>query len=269
MLPLLGTIKKTSLRAYSNVRSAGVNAITIREEDKLERVVMTDGNSEVIIGTTKGQAIRFEEGKVRSMGRTATGVRGVTLQGDDDHVVGIISATEENRATGTMLVLSENGYGKRTFIDDPETGDPIYRRTNRGGKGVRTMSVTEKTGKLVALRYVTDNDDVMIITKNGITIRMAVEDISTLGRNTQGVKLIKIGNKDSIAALAIVKDGKAEREEIERLDALEAAEEDAEGAESSEGSPANDSGEDSADASSDTSASDDTSQDNSEGEETA
>ena len=127
------------------------------------------------------------------------------------------------------------------------------------------MSVTEKTGKLVALRYVTDNDDVMIITKNGITIRMAVEDISTLGRNTQGVKLIKIGNKDSIAALAIVKDGKAEREEIERLDALAAAEEDAEGAESSEGSPANDS----ADASSDTSASDDTSQDNSEGEETA
>ena len=132
------------------------------------------------------------------------------------------------------------------------------------------MSVTEKTGKLVALRYVTDNDDVMIITKNGITIRMAVEDISTLGRNTQGVKLIKIGNKDSIAALAIVKDGKAEREEIERLDALEAAEKDVEGAvESSEGSPANDSGEDSADASSDTSASDDTSQGNSEEEETA
>ena len=131
------------------------------------------------------------------------------------------------------------------------------------------MSVTEKTGKLVALRYVTDNDDVMIITKNGIAIRMAVEDISTLGRNTQGVKLIKIGNKDSIAALAIVKDGKAEREEIERLDALEAAEEDAEGADSNEGSPANEPGEDSADASGDISASDDTSQDNSEGEETA
>lgn len=170
-----------------------------------------------------------------------------------------------------MLVLSENGYGKRTFIDDPETGDPIYRRTNRGGKGVRTMSVTEKTGKLVALRYVTDNDDVMIITKNGITIRMAVEDISTLGRNTQGVRLIKIGNKDSIAALAIVKDGKAEREEIERLDALEAAEEGAEGAEgteSNEGSPANESGEDSAKASDKNSASDDTNQDNSEGEET-
>lgn len=268
----LGTIKKTSLRAYSNVRSAGVNAITIREEDKLERVVMTDGNSEVIIGSTKGQAIRFEEGKVRSMGRTATGVRGISLQGTEDHVVGIISATEENRATGTMLVLSENGYGKRTFIDDPETGDPIYRRTNRGGKGVRTMSVTEKTGKLVALRYVTDMDDVMIITKNGITIRMAVEDISTLGRNTQGVRLIKIGTKDSIAALAIVKDGKAEREEMERLDALEAAEEDVEGAEggeSNDGSPAdNASSEDSTEISDDSSASDDTSQDNSEGEET-
>ena len=135
------------------------------------------------------------------------------------------------------------------------------------------MSVTEKTGKLVALRYVTDNDDVMIITKNGITIRMAVEDISTLGRNTQGVRLIKIGNKDSIAALAIVRDGKAEREEIERLDALEAAQEGMEGAEgeeSNEGSPVdNNSGDDSADSSVDTSASDDTNQDNSEGEEKA
>ena len=209
-----GTVKKTSVREYSRKRSNGVNAITIKESDELLKVALTDGDSEVILGTKGGQAIRFSEEKVRSMGRNAAGVRGIKFKTAGDEVIGMVSIAKEDKES-TILVLSENGYGKRTYLDEPETGEPVYRVTNRGGKGVRTLKVTEKTGSLVALRDVTDNDDLMIINKSGITIRMAIEDISTLGRATQGVKLITLKGKDQIAAIAVIKDGKVMREEAE------------------------------------------------------
>ena len=194
-----GTIKKTSLEAYSRPRSNGINAININEGDQLLEACMTNGSSEIVMALRSGRAIRFNESKVRPMGRTATGVRGVTLAGEKDEVVGMISI---NDPEVTVLVVSENGYGKRTDIED-------YRVTNRGGKGVKTLNVTEKTGELVSIKDVTDADDLMIINKSGIVIRIGVADLRVMGRATQGVRLITFKGKDSIASVA-----KVPREEL-------------------------------------------------------
>jgi len=187
-----GVIKKTSLEAYSRPRQNGINAITIREGDTLLEARLTDGNNEVILAKKSGRAIRFNEEKVRSMGRNAAGVRGVTLADSKDEVIGMI-CLESNEYS--VLVVSEKGYGKRSNVDD-------YRITNRGGKGVKTLNITEKTGSLIAIKHVTDKDDLMIINKSGIAIRMAVEDMRVMGRATQGVRLIKLNEGDGIAAVA-------------------------------------------------------------------
>lgn len=189
-----GTIKKTSLEAYSRPRANGINAININEGDQLLEACLTNGESEIVMALRSGRAIRFNESTVRPMGRTATGVRGVTLAHDKDEVVGMISI---NNQDATVLVVSENGYGKRTDIED-------YRVTNRGGKGVKTINVTEKTGELVAIKDVTDNDDLMIINKSGIVIRIGVSDLRVMGRATQGVRLITLKGEDSIASIAKV-----------------------------------------------------------------
>ena len=187
-----GTIKKTSLEAYSRPRANGINAININEGDTLLEANLTSGSSEIVMALKSGRAIRFNESTVRPMGRTATGVRGITLENDQDEVVGMISIDDPET---TVLVVSEKGYGKRTDIDD-------YRVTNRGGKGVKTISITEKTGKLVAIKGVTDNEDLMIINKSGIIIRIAVSELRTMGRATQGVRLITLKGDDEIASVA-------------------------------------------------------------------
>ncbi|WP_435132816.1 DNA gyrase subunit A [Formosa sp. A9] len=197
-----GQVKKTSLEQYSRPRTNGINAITIKEDDELLEAKLTTGNSQVMLALKSGKAIRFEEAKTRPMGRSASGVRGITLASEDDEVIGMIAI--ENPQEESVLVVSENGYGKRTYIDDPEDGEPVYRVTNRGGKGVKTISITEKTGKLVAIKSVADTDDLMIINKSGIAIRIAVQDLRVMGRATQGVKLINLKNSDSIAAVAKV-----------------------------------------------------------------
>ena len=189
-----GQVKKTSLEQYSRPRTNGINAITIREDDELLEAKLTTGDSQVMLAVQSGKAIRFEEEKTRPMGRNASGVRGITLAGPDDEVVGMIAV---NDFSTDILVVSENGYGKRSSLED-------YRITNRGGKGVKTISITEKTGKLVAIKNVSDADDLMIINKSGIAIRMAVEDLRVMGRATQGVRLIKVREDDSIAAVAKV-----------------------------------------------------------------
>ena len=203
-----GIIKKTSLEAYSRPRTNGINAIGIREGDELLEAKLTNGESEILMAIKSGRAIRFNESKVRSMGRTASGVRGITLS-EGDEVIGMVCAQDFSR---TIMVVSENGYGKRTLLNDPETNEPIYRVTNRGGKGVKTLNVTEKTGNLIAIKSVTDEDDLMIINKSGLTIRMHVADIRSQGRATQGVKLINLKGKDQIAAVAKVE--KDDHEEI-------------------------------------------------------
>ena len=189
-----GIIKKTTLEAYSRPRQNGVNAITIKEGDQLLEARLTNGNSEVMIAVRSGKAIRFNESIVRPIGRTASGVRGVTLGGKDDEVIGMICVQDEHE---DILVVSENGYGKRSKIDD-------YRITNRGGKGVKTINVTEKTGQLIAIKNVSDDDDLMIITQNGLTIRLAVSSISLLRRATQGVRVINLKDDDRIASVARV-----------------------------------------------------------------
>ena len=209
-----GIIKKTSLEAYSRPRTNGINAIGIREGDELLEAKLTNGESEILMAINSGRAIRFNESKVRSMGRTASGVRGITMVGDDQ-VIGMVCAQDFSR---TIMVVSENGYGKRTMLNDPETNEPIYRITNRGGKGVKTLNVTDKTGNLIAIKSVTDDDDLMIINKSGLTIRMHVADIRTQGRATQGVKLINLKGKDQIAAVAKVE---KDEEEIESNDIVE------------------------------------------------
>jgi len=198
-----GTIKKTSLEAYSRPRANGINAININEGDQLLEACLTDGNSEIVMALRSGRAIRFNESTVRPMGRTATGVRGVTLAGPDDEVVGMISV---NNSDITVLVVSEKGYGKRTDIED-------YRVTNRGGKGVKTINVTDKTGNLVAIKDVTDNDDLMIINKSGIVIRIAVSELRVMGRATQGVRLISLKGEDEIASVTKVEHEEEENEE--------------------------------------------------------
>ena len=197
-----GQVKKTALEQYSRPRTNGINAITIKDNDELLEAKLTTGNSQVMLALKSGKAIRFEEAKTRPMGRSASGVRGITLANDKDEVIGMV--TIENPQEETVLVVSENGYGKRTFIDDPKDGEAVYRITNRGGKGVKTISITEKTGNLVAIKSVTDNDDLMIINKSGIAIRLTIKNLRTMGRTTQGVKLINLKTNDSIAAVAKV-----------------------------------------------------------------
>lgn len=211
-----GVIKKTSLEAYSRPRSNGVNAITIREDDKVIQVRLTDGDSEVVMANRNGRAIRFHESKVREMGRTATGVKGMQLDEDgDDEVVGMICVKKDSGES--ILVVSQQGYGKRTLLDD-ENGEPIYRITNRGAKGVKTLNVTDKTGKLVAIKSVTDEHDLIIINKSGITIRLRMEDVRVMGRATQGVRLINLEKRnDEIASVCKVLSEK-EEESVETAD---------------------------------------------------
>ncbi|TDN87937.1 DNA gyrase subunit A [Salegentibacter sp. 24] len=189
-----GQVKKTSLEQYSRPRTNGINAITIREDDELLEAKLTNGDSQVMLAVRSGKAIRFEEGKTRPMGRNASGVRGITLADDKDEVVGMISVEDFN---SDILVVSENGYGKRSSLED-------YRITNRGGKGVKTISITEKTGSLVAIKNVSDEEDIMIINKSGIVIRMEVSNLRVMGRATQGVRLINLKGNDAIAAVAKV-----------------------------------------------------------------
>ena len=203
-----GTIKKTTLKAYSNVRAGGVNAIDIREGDELVQVCLTDAESHIVIATKNGKAIRFpnDNDTLRAVGRVASGVRGVTLENEEDEVVGMI-AVHPNNKEETVLVLSEKGFGKRSYIDDPETGEAEYRITNRGGKGVKTINVTDKTGGLISILNVTNDDHVMIINKSGIAIRMAVEQLRVIGRAAQGVRLIRLDEDDAIAAIAKIEKG--------------------------------------------------------------
>ena len=196
-----GVIKKTSLEAYSRPRSNGINAIGIRENDELLEAKLTNGNNEIVLATSDGRAIRFNESTVRPMGRNASGVRGVNLSSDQECVIGMICVED---IFSTILVVSEKGYGKRTFLNDPEDKEPVYRITNRGGKGVKTLNITEKTGKLLSIQNVFDEDDLMIITKSGVTIRMHIDTLRTMGRAAQGVKLINLKAKAEIAAIARV-----------------------------------------------------------------
>ena len=193
-----GVIKKTLLEAYSRPRQNGVNAITIREDDKVISVRLTDGDQHIILANRNGRAIRFEETDVRPMGRTAAGVKGMTLDDDgDDKVIGMICMKPESE--DTILVVSEQGYGKRTLLND-EDGEPVYRITRRGGKGVKTLNITDKTGKLIAIKSVTDDNDLMIINKSGITIRMKISDLRIMGRATQGVRLINLEKRNDVIA---------------------------------------------------------------------
>ena len=189
-----GQVKKTSLEQYSRPRANGINAITVKEGDELLEAKLTNGESEILLAVKTGKAIRFEEGKTRPMGRNASGVRGITLNGPDDEVIGMVSVSDSST---DILVVSSNGYGKRSSLDD-------YRTTNRGGKGVKTLSITDKTGELVAIKNVSDENDLMIINKSGIAIRMGVDTLRVMGRATQGVKLISLKGEDSIAAVAKV-----------------------------------------------------------------
>ncbi len=203
-----GIIKKTSLEAYSHPRTAGVNAVNLREGDELVEALLTNGNEEIFIAAREGRCCRFDETDARPMGRNSTGVRGINIE-DDDEVIGAINydPKAEDASAHTVLVVSENGFGKRTDFDE-------YRITKRGGKGVKTISITEKTGKLIAIKNVTENNDLMIIEKSGLTIRMAASDIRVAGRATQGVKLINIKNGDSIAAISTVEKGDDEQEKV-------------------------------------------------------
>lgn len=199
-----GTIKKTSLEAYSRPRTNGINAITINEGDRLLDIRLTNGDNHIIIGKRSGKVVHFHESDVRPMGRTAAGVRGVTLETEDDRVVGMVCV---NREEANLLVVSDKGYGKRSPIDD-------YRITKRGGKGVKTINITEKTGNLVAIKEVIDTDDLMIINKSGITIRISVENLRVMGRATQGVRLIKLSDSDEISSVEKIQKMDSDEEEL-------------------------------------------------------
>ena len=191
-----GIVKKTRLSEYSRPRQNGINAITIREDDRVVEVHLTGGHDEILLANRNGRAIRFNEENVREMGRLATGVRGMQLDDGDDEVVGMITMTGDSE--DNVLVVSEQGYGKRSRID-------TYRITNRGGKGVKTINITEKTGRLVAIKNVNDENDLMIINKSGIVLRLTVEDLNIIGRASQGVKLINLGKRnDQIASVCVV-----------------------------------------------------------------
>jgi DNA gyrase subunit A len=204
MVTQQGTIKKTTLEAYSRPRANGINAINVREGDHLVEARLTNGTSEMIIASREGKAIRFNESTVRPMGRNATGVRAIRLD-EGDEVIGMVSIADPS--VTNVLVVSEHGMGKRSDVDE-------YRITNRGGKGVRAMNITEKTGKLVAIKDVDDNNDIMIINKSGITIRLAIKDLRVLGRVTQGVRLINISDKDEIASVAKIDVIEGEEDEV-------------------------------------------------------
>ena len=203
MVTKQGQVKKTSLEKYSKPRVNGVAAITIKEGDELLEAKLTNGESQIILAVKSGKLVRFEETKTRPMGRTASGVRGITLKDETDEVIGMVTVDKNDINDSQILVVTENGYGKRTKLVD-EDGVDVYRITNRGGKGVKTLNITEKTGELISINAVTDADDLMIINKSGLTIRMAVEDLRVMGRATQGVKLINLKGKDSIAAVTKV-----------------------------------------------------------------
>lgn len=214
MVTKQGQVKKTSLEKYSKPRVNGVAAITIKDGDELLGAKLTNGSSQVLIAGKSGKMVRFEEEKTRPMGRTASGVRGITLKDEADEVIGIVTVNKEDVNDTQILVVTENGYGKRTKLVE-EDGEDVYRITNRGGKGVKTLNITEKTGSLIAINNVTDDDDLMIINKSGLTIRMMVSDLRVMGRATQGVRLINIKGNDSIAAVTKVL---REEEEIVDLD---------------------------------------------------
>lgn len=207
MVTQKGIIKKTSLEAYSRPRSNGINAITVREGDMLLEARLTTGNDDILMAVKSGKAIRFNENAVRAMGRNASGVRGVTLANDDDELVGMVTIPPSDAEETSILVVSENGYGKRSPLED-------YRITNRGGKGVKTITVSEKTGFLVAIKAVSDEDDLMVINKSGIMIRIGVSDLRIMGRATQGVRLINLKKNDQIASVAKVP-ASEEEEELE------------------------------------------------------
>jgi DNA gyrase subunit A len=210
MVTKKGQVKKTSLEKYSKPRVNGVAAITIKEGDELLEAKLTNGESQIILAVKSGKLVRFEETKTRPMGRTASGVRGITLKDDTDEVIGMVTVDKNDINDSQILVVTENGYGKRTKLVD-EDGEDVYRITNRGGKGVKTLNITEKTGNLISINAVTDADDLMIINKSGLTIRMAIEDLRVMGRATQGVKLINLKGKDSIAAVTkVMKDDEKE-----------------------------------------------------------
>jgi DNA gyrase subunit A len=206
MCTVQGTIKKTLLEAYSRPRQNGINAITINEGDRLLNVALTNGNNHIVIGKRSGKVIHFHETDIRPMGRNAAGVRGVKLEGEKDRVVEMICI---GRNDAHLLVVSEKGFGKRSLIED-------YRITRRGGKGVKTINITKKTGKLVALKEVVDSDDLMIINKSGITIRLAVNQLRVMGRATQGVKLIRLNENDEISSVEKIE--KIEDEKSEEVD---------------------------------------------------
>jgi DNA gyrase subunit A len=220
-----GIIKKTPLEAYSRPRINGINAITIREGDTLLEARLTNGEQDIMLALRSGKAIRFSEDKVRSMGRNASGVRAITVDSEIDQVVGMIVVKEGDGFD--VMVVSEKGYGKRSSLDD-------YRITNRGGKGVKTITVSEKTGELVSLKVVNDEDDLMIITKKGTMIRMGVDTLRVMGRATQGVRLINLRTNDEIASIAKVP-ASEEEEEIEGLEGVvEGSSGDLEGTENNE-----------------------------------
>ena len=200
-----GTIKKTSLKAYSRPRQNGINAINVKDGDTLIEAKLTNGKNEIMVASKNGKLVRFNEEKARAIGRNATGVRGIRLAAENDEVIGMICIANPE---SNILVVSEKGYGKRSDIDE-------YRVTNRGGKGVKTINVTEKTGNLISIQDVTDDNDLMIINKSGITIRLSVASLRVIGRATQGVRLIDLHKNDEIAAIAKVD---AEEEEVIALD---------------------------------------------------
>jgi DNA gyrase subunit A len=210
-----GQVKKTSLEQYSRPRQNGINAITIKEDDELIGAKLTTGNSQVLIAVKSGKLVRFEEEKTRPMGRTASGVRGITLADEKDEVIGLVSIDKDHINDSQILVVTENGYGKRTKLVD-EDGEDVYRITNRGGKGVKTLNITDKTGQLISINDVTDEDDLMIINKSGLTIRMKISDLRVMGRATQGVRLINIKGNDSIAAVTkVLREDESENDEFE------------------------------------------------------
>jgi DNA gyrase subunit A len=200
-----GTVKKTSLREYSRPRQNGVNAITVREGDELITAAITNGKCEIILGSRSGRAVRFNESEARAIGRTGSGVRGITLRGEADELIGMVCVDTTSETQEDIMVVSENGYGKRSLLED-------YRITSRGGKGVTTLNITEKTGELIAINAVTDENDLMIINKSGLTIRIGLSNVRTMGRNTQGVSLIKLKDNDAIAAVTKIQHEDEEEE---------------------------------------------------------
>jgi DNA gyrase subunit A len=207
-----GTVKKTLLEAYSRPRANGVNAITVRDGDELLEAVLTNGNCDILLAARSGKCVRFPENKVRAIGRTGAGVRGITIESDNEVISMIcVDAQSPDKDKTNIMVVSENGYGKRSDLED-------YRITNRGGKGVKTINITEKTGSLIAMKEVTDENDLMIINKSGLTIRMAVSDIRVTGRVAQGVKLINLKGKDSIAAVCKVNKSEEDDRQTEKDD---------------------------------------------------